>query len=164
MQAVEGHIVASSRNTLIIVSVNNAIGLFISHFSFLLVSRSELLQLFKFGEVRFFHYMHLNACIILCCTTLGLYYANTIAKIDQSRLNRFQGFHDTLEGQSNDIPGSDDCHLSLLFSKLEAYSVLQYMYLWIHLAWNTYKSKNPPSDVYYPIHVSGRSFPVTHIG
>ena len=28
-------------------------------------------------------------------------------------------------------------HLALLFSKLEAYSVLQYMYLWIHVAWNT---------------------------
>ena len=25
----------------------------------------------------------------------------------------------------------------LLFSKLEAYSVLQYMYLWMHVAWNT---------------------------
>ena len=30
-----------------------------------------------------------------------------------------------------------NCNYPLLFSKLEAYSVLQYMYLWMHVAWNT---------------------------
>ena len=28
-------------------------------------------------------------------------------------------------------------YFTLLFRKLEAYSVLQYMYLWMHVAWNT---------------------------